>query len=291
MAAAPTDDFVDQSEVTSRAGAFHKSHLKDLHDCPKRYERTYLLGEGAPPKPAGVGGTAYHLAVETHEQARVDGGDLPTLDELIEVAQDDITPWVPRIPDRLWGDVDEELLRRRVTDALTNWYEGGLRERLAELGVPSGLEVYAKADVDGLSKPIAGTVDWVGDDTIVDHKTAKAFTYWKVDKKPDKWAEYQLEALHYVWALVWAGVIDGPMPFEFHVARKKQGKTKAFQRIHVVRYEADDLADPAPLLAALKQAEQVEQSGRFLPNPASNLCQAKWCPFFADCQGPMLAGG
>jgi hypothetical protein len=235
-------------------------------------------------------GTAYHAGLELHYTARRDRLPLPTLDDVVARAWEifDLSTTVDLYDNSpierfLWDDKipDTDTARELLTELVTLYFaEHAWPDTWAVLGV----EVDQVVNMDGHQFKLGADLvlqdpnGWV---VLVDHKTAgKAWAEGKADPRKNNQSALYTELARTIWP-------DAPghrFVFDVMVLPGKKMGAK-FERI---------VTDPSTLhgQAVVKKAldfvamyETVHvQMGRDLPaNPASTLCNPKWCDFFAGC--------
>lgn len=72
---------------------------------------------------------------------------------------------------------------------------------------------------------------------------------------------------------------DGELLYQFVFARGVDTKTPKAEFVHTYR----TLADNEWYGQMVVEVEAQFMAGNFPPNPKSNLCSPKWCPFYAHC--------
>jgi len=282
--------------VSSREGAHHQSSLETILDgCSYQYYLGNVLGVPQPPKPHSVVGTSFHAAVELHEQARIDGTPLPTQRDMVDYAVNLIEAEVDDIPDVMMvGKKGEKWTKDTLADmasaATENWFsaklkDGGVphREWLLELE-PVAIEPYFRLDLVDGALPVGGWIDGVykrttGEFLVVDQKTAGDFSRWPADA-----SGHRYQATMYTVAVLLSD--DFPeidkYDIEMHylVSRTRVGNVERARRVSL----KPDFNDVANLGDRVRQAERIMAMQDYAPNPAWNLCSARFCPFYKGCQ-------
>jgi len=288
-----------QSEaVSSRAGAHHQSSLETILDgCSWQYYLANVRNVPTPPKPHALIGTTFHAAVETHETARMLGQELPTLEDLLDQAEEAIRKDADLVPIEMMRGKDgedwtAEDLVSMCHNAIRNWYiapaSDGVtnREWLMKL-TPIAIEPYFRLELVEDADPIGGWIDGVYQDEqgkiyLVDQKTAGDFSRWPLDGKG-----HRFQATMYATALVLSE--DFPqvqnlddVQMHYVISRTKTGTARMEKaRRVVVQPELDDVA----LLGdRIRQVEAIIKHKLYAPNPTWNLCSPKYCPFYNGCQ-------
>lgn len=283
--------------VVSRKGAHHQSSLETILDgCSWQYYLANIREIPTKPKPHALVGTNFHSAIELHENARMKGEQLPTLDQMIEFLEenirkdaDDIDPVMMIGKDgEIW---DVETLISMGEHALTNWYgvklkDGGPshREWLLDLE-PIAIEPYFRLDLVEDADPIGGWIDGVykdkdGNIILVDQKTAGDFSRWKPDGEG-----HRFQATMYGVALVLSEEFPDvteldKISMHYLVSRTRGGNVEKARRVIV----SPALDDVSMLGDRIRKVEQVIKNQEFAPNPSWILCSQRFCPFYQGCQ-------
>lgn len=305
--------------VTSRAGALHQSTITSLLEgCSMQWALVNLLGEPDPAKPASSAGTAFHTAVERHEEARklwhdtagAEGSELGLpYEEMQEIIRQELAQVVPVIPDRFYATDRKTGIRLTpegvpglALAALEGWYykpakETGKtgRDFLLEYK-PLEIEPYFKSDLVTGALPLGGWADGVyqhlvtGKIIIVDEKTASnaSFTRWNA-------LEHKLQATMYTVLALLDGRYGAQnledLEFWFLVNRTAVGKTAQFARAKHLVYQAS-MEDVVELGEQVRLAQQVIDTEDFKINPMwGALCSQTYCPFWSDCVGAPEGNG
>ena len=283
--------------VSSRKGAHHQSSIETLLDgCSWQYYLANELEIPTKPKPHALVGTNFHSAIELHENARMSGSELPTLDQMIEFAATNIEREAVEIPAHMMVGKDKEVwdvdtLVGMCSDALTNWYkvklkDGGVSHRdwLMELE-PIAIEPYFRLNLVSDADPIGGWIDGVyknkeGKILLVDQKTAGDFSRWKPDGEG-----HRFQATMYAVALILSPdfpdvtELDG-LEMHYLVSRTRGGNVEKARRVSV----SPELDDVGMLGDRIRKAEKMIKDKEYAPNPSWILCSERFCPFFEGCQ-------
>jgi hypothetical protein len=238
-------------------------------------------------------GTGVHAGLELYyEERRTVPGLLPNLDEMIAKAIEifdisteldlyDNTPievfkWSEKVPDKAHAhDMIRQLLTAYVTE---RWYWplefGVFATELNVTAVMGGRRYKLGADL-----ALVDTANYL---LLVDHKTAgKAWDQNKHVPRKQNQAPLYTAAARELYGNQFAGV-----RFVFDIIQFPGAKTP-------VRFDRR-ISDPTPAheAAVVKKAEDLVELyqevhvrlGRDLPaNPASTLCNPKWCDYFDGC--------
>jgi hypothetical protein len=263
--------------VSSRANRWHQSTLSNLLDgCSWQYFLTYIVKLNTGKKPYAAIGTAYHSAIELHENNRIKN---------IETTKDEMEDYAVKLLSKTIksDDADYEELFKNLRDALSNWYE-------VHRPVVLNWEVVAIEPEFTLSlvddhKPIGGYIDAIYRDAdgkvfIVDHKTAKSFDRWRDADG------HRTQATMYATALVLSP--DFPEITElpemvYMVSRTSTSKRKDFDKGRTLRVQPM-LEDVRLLGDRIRAAENMVKTESYTTKTDWALCSPKWCPFYQGCQ-------
>jgi len=285
--------------VSSRAGAHHQSSIETILDgCSWQYYLANVKNVPTTPKPHALVGTTFHSAIELHENARMAGTDIPTLQEMLDHAEVLIRKDADLIPSEMMVGKDNtpwtaDDLVDMCHHAVRNWYQeptkdGGKsnREWMLEL-TPIAIEPYFRLALVEDADPIGGWIDGVYQDKdgkiiLVDQKTAGDFSRWPLNGDG-----HRFQATMYAVALVLSE--DYPqvtnladVQMHYVVSRTRTGtKTLEKARRVILQPEMDDVA---LLGERIRKAEWIIQEKQFAPNPTWTLCSPKYCPFYNGCQ-------
>lgn len=300
----------------SRGEHWHQSGLDQILGCARQWWAEHVAGWGAPVKLSTVSGSAYHKAVEVHEQARIDGGVLPDRDRMRDVALEEL--------DRLLVDADPagvgavqvklpkavaaaegasvltglNALRFQTRAAVDAFWvpspdlPDGLspRDWLMRLE-PVAVEVYGRASIVDGCRDLAGTIDGVYRDgdgrmLLVDHKTAASLSYWKTEGKG------RAQASHYGLLAYYGGLPDVcgvpvngsgaryvPETVFLVVSRSVPARSSTSRSL--LRTVAPAGEDVVTVGERVRAAEQVLVDGVFPANPGWEWCGS--CPYQSDC--------
>jgi hypothetical protein len=263
--------------VSSRANRWHQSTLSNLLDgCSWQYFLTYIIGLNTGKKPYAAIGTAYHSAIELHENNRIKN---------IETTKEEMEDYAVKLLSKTIksDDAEYEELFKNLRDALSNWYE-------VHRPVVLNWEVVAIEPEFTLSlvddhKPIGGYIDAIYRDAdgkvfIVDHKTAKSFDRWRDADG------HRTQATMYATALVLSP--DFPEITElpemvYMVSRTSTSKRKDFDKGRTLRVQPM-LEDVRLLGDRIRAAENMVKTESYTTKTDWALCSPKWCPFYQGCQ-------
>lgn len=285
--------------VSSRAGAHHQSSIETILDgCSWQYYLANVRNEPTNPKPHALIGTSFHSAIEEHELARMGGKTLPTLEDMLSLAEESIRKEAELVPDHMMVGKDgepwtAETLVDMCHHAIKNWYSAPTkdkgpsnREWIMTLQ-PIAIEPYFKLELVTDADPIGGWIDGVYQDEagkiyLVDQKTAGDFSRWPLDGEG-----HRFQATMYATALVLSEdfpQVSGLDEIQMHyVVSRTRGGTPALEKARrvVVQPELDDVA---LLGERIRKAESIIKHKLYAPNPTWTLCSPKYCPFYQGCQ-------
>jgi hypothetical protein len=283
--------------VTSRKGAHHQSSLETILDgCSWQFFLANELSIPTPPKPHSLVGTSFHAAIEMHENKRMSGEKLPTLNQMVDYAEDLIAKEADLIPKVMMVGRDREewdtdTLVDMCMHALTNWYkaktkEGGTSHREFLLGLtPVAIEPYFKLNLVENHLPIGGWIDGVyrkpdGKLILVDQKTAGDFSRWPLNGDGHRY-----QATLYSVALLlsedYPEVTDlEDMEMHYLVSRTRGGQSERVRHV-VVKPNLDDVAI---LGERIRQAEHIMNNKLYTQNTGWAICSRRFCPFYEGCQ-------
>jgi len=267
----------EQSEsVNARKNRWHQSTLSNLLDgCSWQYFLTYVLEMDQGLKPYAAVGTAYHSAIELHENNRMENKET-TRKEMEEYA-------VSLLAEAVGDDPILDELVVNLKAALGNWFE--YHRPIVLDWTPIAIEPeFTLPLVDG-AKPIGGYIDAIYRDAdgvyfIVDHKTAKNFDRWRSGDG------HRTQAAMYATALVLSD--DFPMITElpemvYMVSRTSTSVRKDFEKGRIIRVQPE-IEDVRLLGDRIRAAETMVEAEAYSTKTDWPLCSQKWCPFFNGCQ-------
>ena len=268
---------IQSESVNARKNRWHQSTLSTLLDgCSWQYFLTYVMELPQGNKPYAVVGTAFHTAVELHENNRMVNKDT-TLEEMKDVAEKYIKEHNKE------EGLNEELIGN-AKHALDNWFKGH-REWVLQY-TPIAIEPEFTLPLVDDARPIGGYIDAIYLDPttniyfIVDWKTAKDFSRWRSADG------HRHQAAMYAAALVLSE--DFPQITElpemvYVVSRTSTSIRKDFEPTRIVRVQPD-LEDVKQLGDRIRKAENIVAEESYTTKTDWPLCSVKWCPFFEGCQ-------
>lgn len=175
---------------------------------------------------------------------------------------------------------------------VTSWYESTEREQLmsmqrSDYHVEHEFDSPFTVTPDGLTIYLAGRIDLIVNNEVLDWKTASSLQHYK-EWEHQRWAP---QPPIYLWAAAKSGLIvpdhSGdftfrykvllkkavPVPFETITVRKKVGSFTWIERI-------------CQNIAILMDHMGIENEWPL--NDTSALCGPKWCPFWDNCKGAYI---
>lgn len=259
---------------------WRKSTLKSmLEGCSWQYALEQVYKEPSHGSPYTALGTGFHSAVENWEKS----GRTATLEDSQTVAADSAFEQAKVLPMESWfsHQLDPQWVVDYAKEAVRLWFEkpygkdDTTLKQVTEKRECLGTEVFLQASHPRADRGLQGTVDALyrdGDSiVIVDYKTASSFRKWTYNQPAS------IEAAAYLW-MVQHTYDAKSYHFEWHIVSPKEGKTRLVTTPATLQEQYKVLAD------AIKEAEVIAKHQAYRPNPAWNLCQPKWCPYFTGCR-------
>jgi putative RecB family exonuclease len=247
------------------------SQLSTFRQCPLKYQFRYL--DKAEPEfvaSALLVGSSIHSAIELHHRRQLEGGEQPTLDELLTEFWDEWKARVEESPEVRFGKSESF---NTIHDLAKRMLSGFLASELSE---PSGVVIGIEESLRGVlitdQPEFLGIVDLVYelDDklTIRDYKTSRS-----------KWsqgtAESSADQLMLYGELAKTMLPDTKLTLEFVVLTKTKSPT--IQALQVT-------VDPRRIERTKRVAElslDAIATGVFYPNKSPMNCST--CPYRAAC--------
>lgn len=280
-------------EKSSRASRWHQSGLAQITGCSRQWFLEHVAGLPVPERVSTLPGTAYHKAVELHQQTRIDGAAPLTMDECVQVARDVVAEGASRIDETelaaatLGKKTGLAALQAQAEAAVRNFFTAPIEfgpplvEVLAEWE-PVSLETYLSADLMPGARTLGGTVDGIyrdqlGQLRVIDHKTANSLSTWTGEGKGVE------QATHYSALAVLSGLTDAMPPVDFLIVKKSPPR-KGSMTAMLKSYRPSH-TDVVLLGETVREAERIVDDGRFLPNPGYQWCRKTSCAFYDRCVG------
>lgn len=250
---------------------FSHSLIDTYLDCPRKAEYRYVEGIESPKSTALVKGSATDEVWNTALAAKIAGEVMPT-DELVELTESAFRRVVHDeggVSSIDWGEVSDRKAAARAAlnsaKTLSRIWADQLYPHIEPTAVqveltrelPSGRQFIGFLDYEGVIE---------GQEGIGDNKTGS-----KRMAKGD--AGKALQPYAYAW------LKDEPISFVF--SRAIDTGSNRYSEFVWTGRSAKDNAWYGVLVG---QVERAFTEGIFPPNPRSNLCSPKWCPFFERCQ-------
>jgi RecB family exonuclease len=263
--------------VSARANRWHQSTLSNLLDgCSWQYFLTYIVGLSTGKKPHAAIGTAYHSAIELHENNRIKN---------LSTSEKEMQDYANKLFQKSINDSDPEYdeLSTNLRDAISNWYE--YHRPVVLEWTPVAIEPEFTLPLVDEHKPIGGYIDAIYRDAdgklfIVDHKTAKNFDRWRDADG------HRTQAAMYATALVLSE--DFPEITElpemvYMVTRTSTSTRSNFEKGKVLRVQPT-LEDVRLLGDRVRAAENMVKTESYKTKTDWPLCSQKWCAFYQGCQ-------
>lgn len=258
--------------VTVRASA-----LKDLLDCPARFEAKHIRGLRMPRSGKAQLGTAVHASTALYDSSALAGQGI-TIEEAEGAAVDAIHK--PE-EDVEWDDDMGASDAEKIARALHTKY---CRD-VAPTQTYAAVEVKCeRLEVTDLGLALTGTTDRIRKSEdgfgIVDLKTGKQAVSADGTVKTAGHA-VQLG----VYELLAENASGLRITEPAQIIGMQTGKTEKAQRIGTAPVHAarELLIGTQDQPGVLEHASQIIHRGIFFGNPSSNMCHEKYCPAFPTC--------
>lgn len=288
----------------------HSSVETMLGGCPYQLGLERIMGLPTWDHPKAAIGTAYHAAIEFHEQCRLAWRTGVPFGAPEGCSQEEMQSAARQALDRCnvrWTDkISPADAREQIDTAIEHWWStpipdgqpgagGSLRDRIMRWEPVAIERRYGIHRLDVTARRISGIPDVVytrGHDlTIVDHKSTYDFQRYPLDGNT-----VRTQAANYSRACVEAVNLPPIMrpadwpPVEVHIARTKSGKRADFEAARVVQVQPTD-EDMRLVDQRMRLADQQAAAGNWNKNPDWFLCKPEWCPFHMDAGGPCDPNG
>lgn len=259
--------------VTIRA-----SSLKDLMDCPARFEAKQIRGLKTPRSGKAQLGTAVHKSTGIFDQAKLDGNAIKPDD-----AAGALVDAIHRPEEAVeWDDDLDANGAEKIGLALHTKY----CEVIAPQQDYAAVEVTCdRLEIADLGIALTGQTDRIrrvdGGFGISDLKTGKAAV--RTDGSVDTSRHAMQLGVYELLAENASGVaITQPA----QIVGLQTGKTDKAQRVGTAEvHTARDLLIGTPdQPGVLEYAAKLIHAGLFYGNPSSPLCHERYCPIFKTCQ-------
>lgn len=258
--------------VTIRASA-----LKDLMDCPARFEAKHIRGLRLPSNGKAQLGTAIHASTAMFDSSTLAGQGL-TADECTGALVDAIHK--PE-QDVEWDDDLQPPDAEKIGRSLHAKYCAEIAPKQDYAAVEVTCERLEIAD---LGIALTGTTDRVrrtdGGFGIADLKTGKAAV--RTDGTVDT-ARHAMQLG--VYELLAENASGIPITQPAQIIGMQTGKTEKAQRVGTadVHTARDLLIGTEDQPGVLEHASNLIHRAMFYGNPSSPLCHEKYCPAFKTC--------
>lgn len=258
--------------VTIRASA-----LKDLMDCPARFEAKHIRGLRMPRSGKAQLGTAIHASTGVFDQAKLDGNAMKPDD-----AAGALVDAIHRPDEEVeWDDDLRAAEAEKIGLALHLKY----CEKIAPVQDYAAVEVRCeRLEIADLGIALTGTTDRVRRTDagfgIADLKTGKAAV--RADGSVDT-ARHAMQLGVYELLAENASGISITEPAQ--IVGMQTGKTDKAQRVGTaeVHTARELLIGTQDQPGVLEHAAQLIHRAMFYGNPSSPLCHERYCPAFKTC--------
>ncbi|WP_027184794.1 RecB family exonuclease [Desulfovibrio inopinatus] len=253
------------------------SSLKELMDCPARWEAKNIKGLRTPSGPNAVLGKAVHASTAVFDQSRMDGAGL-TPDDAAGALVDEV--YKPK-EDVVWDDSSPKEVEN-IGLALHSLYCTTVSPNFEYAGVEilcTGLEIT------DLGLLLTGTTDRVVfsgvGHGIADVKTGKNV----VGKdRTIKTQGYGLQIAIYellAQAAMGVPITEPGTIIGLQAAKTDRGRRAGVTAVHGTR---DILLGDEDHPGVLHHASRILHGGYFHGNPSSMMCGPKYCPIHQSCR-------
>lgn len=254
---------------------FSHSLIDTFLDCPRKAAFRYIENIDSPKTAALVTGSACDSAWNTALDRKIAGEEPHTVDDLKSLTEQAFRTDVASQGGKgavEWGEGNSATSELARALRLTEQWATGLLPAIE----PAATQVkYERTLPSG--RTFIGFIDWEGCvdglPAIGDNKTgSRRLTSSDADKN--------LQPYAYAW------LKGEPLTFVFARAIDS-GKSQSSEFVWTAR----SAGDVAWYDALIDSVERAFVGGNFPPNPKSNLCGPKWCPFFSRCQPHRAVSG
>lgn len=258
--------------VTIRASA-----LKDLFDCPARFEAKHIRGMRMPSNGKAQLGTAIHASTALFDSSALAGQGL-TADECTGALVDAI-----HRPDQdvEWDEDLQPTDAEKIGRALHAKYCGDIAPTQDYAAVEVTCE---RLEISDIGLALTGTTDRVRRTEsgfgIADLKTGKAAV--RTDGTVDT-ARHAMQLG--VYELLAENASGIPITEPAQIIGMQTGKTEKAQRVGTaaVHTARELLIGTQDQPGVLEHASNLIHRAMFFGNPSSPLCHEKYCPAFKTC--------
>lgn len=244
------------------------SSIKCYLDCPANFKFRYIDKLPTKPSPALIFGSAWHGTVETF----IRSAKKP---DLLKTWQDNWGKQLETNQDIEWGDDTPESI---CNDGVKMAQSAEIQALLSTLkpkrvGEDIWIEKKVELHVPGVSIPIIGYIDFIGEDGIPgDFKTSARS--WSDDQ-----AANEMQPLFYLAALNQAGIPTPGFKFRHYIfVKTKTPKVQVFETIYTIN-------DLVFLFKTISNVWDAIQKEAFCENSGTWLCGSKYCNFWRFCRG------
>lgn len=249
---------------------FSHSLIDTFLDCPRKAMYRYVEGVESPLTPALLKGKASDQSWNAALAAKIAGDVIPT-EDILERTEVEFRAAVKEVglSSIDWdGETDPKAAARSALESALTLSRIWANELYPEIE-PTAVQVELTRELPS-GRQFIGFLDYEGVveglPAIGDNKTGK-----KRMAKGE--ASKALQPYAYAW------LKDEPISFVFSRAIDT-GASRYSEFVWTARSDADN-AWYGELVATV---ERSFEAGIFPPNPRSNMCSPKWCPYFERCQ-------
>lgn len=256
------------------------SSIQQFVRCPHQWMRVHLLGEKVVPAAAARAGNALHSAFEYGFTVKKDKGELPSLDEILDIA---VQEWKKLNQDEelkynegeSYLDYEADIIR-----GVTKYYE-----EMMPYIEPVMIEQRFTVEIDNpIIEAFSGSADLV----VKQGKTLHLVDY-KFTKRATNASHYLLQQNSYVWLARENGV-NLKSSVLHNIVRPT---TRSDVKINVLEVEFKEKYLKFWVNMMLDALKEFYENGTGLlkggSDPVTNyLCSPKWCGFWNEC--PFVEG-
>lgn len=284
----------DAPRIVLPTGYLSPSQVGCYQRCPHQYYFRYILKKRTPPGALMAQGTACHKGAEVTNHHIVDHG-VPASNELVTSAySDSYEEGAAAIED--WGDIDRGVAKDQGITLITKYNEEfapDVKPYVAPDGT-RGIEEKIEVDVNGI--PMLGFIDLVDANDLTGFSAAELALIQDNGLTPPP--ELLRSVVDYKTKAKKATKVelDGSLQFTFYSYAKKIPRVRMdmFLRLKKPKVlQATTLrteADYQWMFMIIDGVSRAISAGVFPPcDPTAWCCSARWCGYWFDCRGKVLA--
>lgn len=246
----------------------HVSGMTQHAACGVQFERRHIRGEKLPPAAAMVVGTAVDAAVTTNLQAKIDTGELLSVEQVSDIARDRLhREW--SLSEIILGEGDSLDQSVDKSTALAELHA----RRLAPTIEPTHVDRRVTLELPGYDFELTGAIDIQTDEKIRDTKTGRA-------APQQSQADTSLQLTMYdLFRQTADGETTGRVGLDvlWQTPAKKQNNLRVIDSRRTA-------ADHQALLERAAVMNRSIEAGIFVPaNPDDWRCSPDWCGYFHTC--------